>query len=96
MRQFNHTAPCAVKRAGIVDELSRVLMRLDHVASFIVHANHGIVSAAVILCVAIITRRLDSAMFQLKSRRIHGNRAGFIGNIPRRVGSIDNDVINPT
>jgi hypothetical protein len=33
-------------------EIARVLMRLNHVASFIVNANHSIMRAAVKLCVA--------------------------------------------
>ena len=32
-------------------EIARVLVPLNHVASFIVNANHGIVGAAVKLCV---------------------------------------------
>jgi hypothetical protein len=39
-------------------EIARVLVRLDHVARFLVNANHGIASAAAMLrvanCVAVV------------------------------------------
>ena len=39
---FNHTAPRMVKRGSRFNELACVLVRLGHVASVIVGANHDI------------------------------------------------------
>jgi hypothetical protein len=45
---------CEVIRVKVspFSKVARLLVRLDQVASVIVNANHGIVSAAVELCVA--------------------------------------------
>ena len=39
-------------RTAARSEIARVLVRLDHIARFIVNANHSIVRSAVKLCVA--------------------------------------------
>ena len=43
---------CALRGNTPLFEVGRVLVRLDHIASFIVNANHSIMRAAEKLCVS--------------------------------------------
>ena len=52
MTQHGMSGRSAERKPSPLFELARVLVRLDHVARFIVNANHSIMRAAEKLCVS--------------------------------------------
>jgi hypothetical protein len=72
-------------KASPLFELARVLVRLDHVASFIVNANHCIVRPAIKLCVT------DYVWIASPATRLHGISRNILRNLFRLVGSPASD-----